>query len=100
MAYPYLIMITLIRPILFSFLNSEKVKRLIVDLLTKLAEQSDNTVDDEAVKFIERGLFGGPLDWSTRNTLPGDPWSALFTSSYTKGAKGRDTELQAACSAS
>ena len=58
MAYPYLIMITLIRPVLFSFLNSEKVKRLIVDLLTKLAEQSDNTVDDEAVKFIERGLFG------------------------------------------
>ena len=50
-------MITLIRPILFSFLNSEKVKRLIVDLLTKLAEQSDNTVDDAAVKFIENGLF-------------------------------------------
>lgn len=62
MAYPYLIMITLIRPILFSFLNSDKVKRLIIDMLTKLAEQSDNTVDDEAVKFIERGLFGGPLD--------------------------------------
>ena len=58
MAYPYLIMIALIRPVLFSFLNSEKVKRLIVDMLTKLAEQSDNTVDDEAVKFIERGLFG------------------------------------------
>ena len=55
-------MITIIRPILFSFLNSDKVKRLIVDLLTKLAEQSDNTVDDQAVKFIERGLFGGPLD--------------------------------------
>ena len=55
-------MITLIRPILFSFLNSEKVKRLIVEMLTKLAEQSDNTVDDQAVKFIERGLFGGPLD--------------------------------------
>ena len=54
-------MITLIRPILFSFINSEKVKRLIVDLLTKLAEQTDNTVDDEAVKFIERGLFGGPV---------------------------------------
>ena len=53
-----IIMITLIRPILFSFINSEKVKRLIVDLLKKLAEQTDNTVDDEAVKFIERGLFG------------------------------------------
>ena len=58
MAYPYLIMIALIRPVLFSFLNSDKVKRLIVDMLTILAEQSDNTVDDEAVKFIERGLFG------------------------------------------
>jgi hypothetical protein len=55
-------MITLIRPILFAFLQSEQVKRLIVDLLTKLAEFTDNTVDDEAVKFIERGLFGGPLD--------------------------------------
>ena len=55
-------MITLIRPILFSFLNSEKVKRLIVDLLTKLAEQSDNTVDDEAAKFIERGLFGANVE--------------------------------------
>ena len=55
-------MITLIRPILFSFINSDKVKRLIVDLLTKLAEQTDNTVDDQAVAFIERGLFGGPLE--------------------------------------
>ena len=52
-------MIALILPILFSFLNSDKVKRLIVDLLRKLAEQTDNTVDDQAVDFIERGLFGG-----------------------------------------
>lgn len=51
-------MIVLIRPVLMSFLNSDKVKRLIVDLLRKLAEQSDNTVDDAAVDFIERGLFG------------------------------------------
>ena len=51
-------MIALIRPVLFSFLNSEKVKRLVVDMLLKLAEQSDNTVDDQAVDFIERGLFG------------------------------------------
>ena len=50
-------MFTLIRPILFSFLNSDKVKLLIVDLLTKLAEQSDNTVDDAAVEFIRNGLF-------------------------------------------
>ena len=55
-------MITLIRPLLFSFINSDQVKRLIVDLLKKLAESTDNTVDDEAVKFIEGGLFGGPLE--------------------------------------
>ena len=53
-----MIMITLIRPVLMSFLNSDKVKRLVVDMLRKLAEQSDNTVDDQAVDFIERGLFG------------------------------------------
>ena len=50
-------MITLIRPILFSFINSEKVKRLIVELLAKLAESTDNDVDDAAVEFIKNGLF-------------------------------------------
>jgi len=50
-------MITLIRPILFSFLNSDKVKLLIIDMLTKLAEQTDNEVDDKAVEFIRNGLF-------------------------------------------
>lgn len=51
-------MIALIRPILFSFINSNQVKRLIIDMLRKLAQQTDNTVDDQAVDFIERGLFG------------------------------------------
>ena len=50
-------MITLIRPILFSFLQSDKVKMLIVDMLTKLAESNDNDVDDKAVEFIRNGLF-------------------------------------------
>ena len=52
-------MITLIRPILFSFLQSEGVKRLIVDLLEKLAESTDNDIDDKAVEFIRNGLFPG-----------------------------------------
>ena len=50
-------MIALIRRILFSFLQSEKVKLLIVDMLTKLAESTDNDVDDKAVEFIRNGLF-------------------------------------------
>jgi hypothetical protein len=53
-------MITLIRPILFTFLTSRQVKRLVVDLLHKLAESTDNTVDDKAVEFIENGLFPKP----------------------------------------
>ena len=50
-------MITLIRPILFTFLGSTQVKRLIVDLLRKISESTDNTIDDQAVEFIENGLF-------------------------------------------
>ena len=50
-------MIALIRPVLFAFLNSPQVKKLIVDLLTKLAESTDNTIDDQAVLFIKNGLF-------------------------------------------
>jgi len=50
-------MITLIRPILFSFLQSQKVKLLIVDMLTKLAESTDKDVDDKDVEFIRNGLF-------------------------------------------
>ena len=50
-------MIALIRPVLFTFLNSPQVKKLIVDLLTKLAESTDNTIDDQVVLFIKNGLF-------------------------------------------
>ena len=50
-------MITLIRPILFSLLKSTQVTCLIVDLLKKRAESTDNTVDDQAVEFIKNGLF-------------------------------------------
>ena len=50
-------MITLIRPILFSFLILTQIKRIIVNLLTNLAVSTDNTVDDQAVEFIKNGLF-------------------------------------------
>tara|TARA_R100001198_G_C5232647_1_gene211409 strand:- start:41 stop:202 length:162 start_codon:yes stop_codon:yes gene_type:complete len=50
-------MITLIRPLLFSFLQSDRVKNLIVEMLEKLAESTDNDIDDKAVEFIKNGLF-------------------------------------------
>ena len=49
--------ISLIRPILVQFLQSDRVKALIVEMLEKLAESTDNDVDDKAVEFIRNGLF-------------------------------------------
>ena len=83
-------MITLIRPILFSFLNSEQVKRLIVDLLTKLAESTDNEVDDAAVEFIKTDFsllnndyfFGKAYTVSARTTSANQDLSAGVQSPF------------------
>lgn len=50
-------MVFLVRPILFSFLRSKAVKKLIVDLLRAYAKTTDNTVDDQVVVFVEKNLF-------------------------------------------
>tara|TARA_R110001592_G_scaffold288348_1_gene557404 strand:+ start:1799 stop:1954 length:156 start_codon:yes stop_codon:yes gene_type:complete len=49
-------MITLIKPILFAFINSVAVKKLIIDLLTKLSKETDNTLDDTAVMALKIAL--------------------------------------------
>jgi len=51
------LMVFLVRPILFSFLKSKAVKKLIVDLLSALAENTDNTVDDHVVAYVRQALF-------------------------------------------
>ena len=50
-------MITIIRPILFQFLQSDRVKTLIVEMLERLAKTTDNDIDDKAVEFVRNGLF-------------------------------------------
>ena len=50
-------MVLLVKPILFAFLKSDSVKHLIVDLLSKLVESTDNTIDDAAVELIRKNLF-------------------------------------------
>ena len=50
-------MITIIRPILFQFLQSDKVKMLIVEMLERLAKTTANDIDDKAVEFVRNGLF-------------------------------------------
>ena len=49
--------LSIVRPILFSFLTSRPVKQLIVDLLRALAKKTENTLDDDAVDVIARNLI-------------------------------------------
>ena len=50
-------MLKLFRTILFSFLTSTRVKRLIVELLEALAAKSENTLDDRAVEAVRDALL-------------------------------------------
>ena len=52
-------MVKILKPILLVFIKSKAMKRLIVDLLKALAKQTDNTLDDQAVSFIEARLYPG-----------------------------------------
>ena len=50
-------MIFLIRPILLRFLQSESVKKLVVELLEAYCKTTDNTIDDKEVDFVKQNLF-------------------------------------------
>ena len=50
-------MVFLIRPILLRFLRSKGVKTLVVELLEAYAKTTDNTIDDQVVKYVKSNLF-------------------------------------------
>ena len=52
-------MVKILKPILMIFIKSKAMKRLVLDLLKALVKQTDNTIDDQAVAFIEARLFPG-----------------------------------------
>ena len=52
-------MVKILKPILLVFIKSKAMKRLIIDLLKALVKQTDNTIDDQAVAFIEASLYPG-----------------------------------------
>ena len=52
-------MVKIFKPILLVFIKSKAMKRLIVDLLKAIAKQTDNTIDDLAVAFVEARMFLG-----------------------------------------
>ena len=44
-------------PLLYSFLRSEAGKKLLLDLLKAASKQTTNTLDDEAVNFLQSRLY-------------------------------------------
>jgi len=44
-------------PILYAYLKSEEGKKTLIFLLKSAAKQTSNSLDDEAVSFIEARLF-------------------------------------------
>ena len=50
-------MILVIKPILFAFLNSDSVKKLVVDLLEAYVKRTDNKLDDQALAIVKTKLF-------------------------------------------
>lgn len=46
-----------LKPLLYSFLQSERGKRFILSVLKAAAKQTNNSLDDQAVEFVEARLF-------------------------------------------
>ena len=47
----------LIKPILFAFLKSDSVKKLVIDLLTAYVARTDNKLDDQALEIVKTKLL-------------------------------------------
>ena len=65
-------MVKILKPILLIFIKSKAMKRLIVDLLKAIAKQTDNSIDDQAVDFIEARMFPGStttLQWHEKRRV-------------------------------
>ena len=50
-------MTLLIKPILLTFIKSDSVKQLVVDLLSAYVKRTDNKLDDQALKIVKEKLF-------------------------------------------
>ena len=50
-------MLLLIKPILFRFLQSEGVKKMLIEMLEVYAKTTDNTIDDRVVDYERQNLF-------------------------------------------
>ena len=49
-------MLALINALVLTSLKSDKFKKVVVDLLEKLVESTDNELDDRALQIVKKGL--------------------------------------------
>tara|TARA_B100000575_G_C22794103_1_gene469323 strand:+ start:51 stop:212 length:162 start_codon:yes stop_codon:yes gene_type:complete len=52
-------MLTILKPILFTFLRSKAIRQLALDLVRACVEKTDNDVDDKLCDMLEQALFPG-----------------------------------------
>jgi hypothetical protein len=50
-------MIRILKPILMTFVKTNGIKKLIIDLLKSLAKTTDNTIDDQIVDYVSVHLW-------------------------------------------
>ncbi len=50
-------MLLIIKPILFAFIKSDSVKKLVIDLLEAYVKRTDNKLDDQALEIVKKKLF-------------------------------------------
>ena len=50
-------MTLLIKPILLTFIKSDSVKQLLVDVLEAYVKRTDNKLDDQALNIVKDKLF-------------------------------------------
>jgi hypothetical protein len=48
--------LSILRPILVSFLLSDSVKQLVVDLLEGYSKSTETTIDDTIVEMVKQGI--------------------------------------------
>ena len=50
-------MLLFIKPILLTFIKSDSVKKLVIDLLEAYVKRTDNKLDDKALEIVKEKLF-------------------------------------------
>ena len=50
-------MLLLLKPSVFRFLQSEGVKKMLIEMLEAYAKTTDNTIDDRVVDYVRQNLF-------------------------------------------